>query len=100
MNFHANLREEIMALIAWDYRNQLTVILNTARHSGKPYIDVESGNLHNRVRGKQNANHKIAVCCDVMRRMMRPGDSILMEPANGDGTDLTIRYILKGNYEH
>ncbi len=30
----------------WDVRNKLTVILNTAKHSGEPYVDVESSNLH------------------------------------------------------
>ena len=35
-----------MAPTAWDFRNKLTVILNTAEHSGKPYVDVESSNLH------------------------------------------------------
>jgi hypothetical protein len=29
----------------WDFRNKLTVILNTAKQSGKAYVDVESGNL-------------------------------------------------------
>ena len=89
-----------MAAIAWDYRNQLTVILNTAKQSGESFIDVESGNLHDRVGGHQNSNHKLAICCDVMRRMMRPGDSILMEPTNGDAGNLRVRYILKGAYNH
>jgi hypothetical protein len=35
--------EASMTPTAWDLRNKLTVILNTAKHSGEPYVDVESG---------------------------------------------------------
>jgi hypothetical protein len=49
---------------AWDFRNQLSVILNTARHSGKPNIDVESDNLHKQVGGHSNSNHRMPVYRD------------------------------------
>ena len=75
---------------AWDFRNQLSVILNTARHSGKPYIDVESDNLHKQVGRHSSSNHRTPMCREVMLRMMRGGDSILRE----HDESLMIRYVL------
>ena len=75
---------------AWDFRNQLSVILNTARHSGKPYIDVESDNLHKQVGRYSSSNHRTPMCREVMLRMMRSGDSILKE----HDESLMIRYVL------
>ena len=76
---------------AWDFRNQLSVILNTARHSGKPYIDVKSNNnLHKQVGRHSNSNHRTPICREVMIRMMRGGDSILKE----HDESLMIRYVL------
>jgi hypothetical protein len=83
-------QEEIMRPTAWDFRNQLSVILNTARHGGESYIDVESDNLHKQVGGHSNSNHRMPICREVMIRMMRRGDSILKE----HGEALMIRYVL------
>ena len=78
---------------AWDFRNQLMAVLNGARQSGEPHIDVESGDLHTQVGEDPNSN-RISVCCEVMRKMMRIGDSIVNEPPSGDGATLMIRYIV------
>jgi hypothetical protein len=39
-------------------------------------------------------NDGMPVCCEVMRKMMRPGDSIVNEPLNGEDATLMIRYIV------
>jgi hypothetical protein len=83
-----------MSSTAWDFQNRLMAILNGARQSGNPYVDVESGNLHTQVGGYENSNHKIPVCCEVMRRMMRAGDSVLKETNGADEAILTIRYTV------
>ena len=80
---------------AWDFQNRLSAILNGARLSGKAYVDVESGYLHRQVEGHPNSNRSIPVCCDVMIRMMRAGDSILKEPKSGEDPKLIIRYIVQ-----
>ena len=84
-----------MTPTAWDFRNKLTVILNTAEHSGKPYVDVESSNVHTEMGGDPNSNHRMPIFHEVMTRMMRPGDSVLKETGNGHGATMMIRYILK-----
>jgi hypothetical protein len=79
---------------AWEFQNRLAAILNHARKSGQSYVDVESGNLHKEVGGYPNPNHRMPVCCEVMRSMMRVGDSVLKEPTSGQGATLIIRYTV------
>jgi 5-methylcytosine-specific restriction protein A len=88
-------KEKIMSPTAWDFQNQLMAILNGARQSGQSYIDVESGKLHQQVGGYANSNHKMPVCCEVMKKMMRFGDSVVSETANGQDSTLTIRYTVQ-----
>jgi hypothetical protein len=77
---------------AWDFQNRLMAILNSARQSGKPYIDVEAGRLHKQVAGYPTSHHRLPVCCEVMKRMMRAGDLVLNEPESKEGRKLLIRY--------
>jgi hypothetical protein len=88
-------KEEIMQPTAWDFQNQLMAILNAARQSGKPHIDVESSRLHAQSIGDPDSAQRTAVCCDVMIRMMRVGDSIVNELPDGNG--VTIRYVFGGS---
>ena len=87
-----------MTPTAWDFRNKLTVILNTAKHSGKSYVDVESGNLHKELGGDSNSHHRLPIFHEVMTKMMRPGDSILKEARHGDGATMLVRYILNAKH--
>jgi hypothetical protein len=79
---------------AWDFQNRLLALLNTARHSSQPYVDIESGYLHRQVGEQPKLNDRIPLCCEVMRKMMRPGDLIVNEPPSGADAALTIRYIV------
>jgi hypothetical protein len=88
-------KEEIMPPTAWDFQNQLMAILNAARQSGKPHIDVESGHLHTQVGEDPDSNQRMSVCCEVMRKMMRPGDAIVNEPPGGENATLMIRYVVQ-----
>jgi hypothetical protein len=80
---------------AWDFQNQLMAILNAARQSGKPHIDVESSHLHAKMIGHSDSTHRTALCCEVMISMMRAGDSIVNELPDGKG--VTIRYVFRGS---
>jgi hypothetical protein len=83
-----------MSASAWDFQNQLTAIFNGARKIGKPFVDVTSGHLCKQAGGQPVSDPKLPICCDVMRKMMRAGDSVLKEPARGQTATLTIRYML------
>jgi len=75
---------------AWDFQNQLMAILNAARQSGKPHIDVESNHLSAQMMVHPDST---PLCCEVMLRMMRAGDSIVNELPDGKG--VTIRYVFR-----
>ena len=83
---------------AWDFRNKLMAILNVAKHSGKPYVDVESGNLHAELGSDPHSNRRMPICHEVMTRIMRPGDRILKEPRPEDGTTMLVRYVLNAKH--
>jgi hypothetical protein len=87
-----------MTPTAWDFRNKLTVILNTAKHSGKPYVDVESGHLHKELGGDSKSHHRLPIFHEVMKKMMRPGDSILQE-GRDDGATMLVRYLLNAKQD-
>jgi hypothetical protein len=80
---------------AWDFQNRLMAILNGARQTGKEYVDIESSNLHKQVGGDPSSNHRMPLCWDVMRRMMRAGDAVIEEPTTERGAKLIIRYMVK-----
>jgi len=79
---------------AQDFQKELNKIFQGAQQQGKPYVDVKSGELHRRVGGYPGHNHRMPVCCEVMRRNMKPQDQILQEPPSGQGATLVIRYKL------
>jgi hypothetical protein len=48
----------------------------TAHAQGLSHIDILSGDLHRRFGGYPGQDHRMPVCCDVMRKNMRPADEI------------------------
>lgn len=74
-----------------DFEHALVMIF--ARADDQSFVDVRAGDLH-RQTGGYPGNHRMPVCCDVMRKAMQPGDQVLREPPKGNGASLTIRYLL------
>ena len=74
-----------------DFRSELYSIFSSSRGG---YVDVTSGDLHRRVGGYPGPNHRMPICCSVMRQAMQGGDVILDEPPKGNGATLAIRYRL------
>lgn len=59
---------------------------------GKSYVDVESNSFHKQLADFSISDRSMAVCRDVMIKLMRPGDSILQESPIGKSATLAIRY--------
>ena len=89
-----------MAPTAWDFRNKLLAVISAAKYKGQPYVDVESGNLHAELGGDPNSADRMSVCHEIMTKMMRPGDLILNEGADGGRATMLVRYILKTKHEN
>ena len=79
---------------AQDFQTEPNAIIQSAKSQGLPYVDVNAGDLHRKVGDYSGSDHRMPVCCNVMRQNMQPSDSILNAPPEGDGARLTIRYIL------
>jgi hypothetical protein len=71
-------------------------MMNEAVHDGRETTEINAGELHSRVADYPGRNHRIPVCCEVMRGAFAAdaGDVILEEPPSGQGASLTIRYVL------
>ena len=77
------------------FAEALEDILEKARIAGREYVDVESGYLHRKVGGYPGRNHKMPLCCRVMRSFVKAKDTILYSPPSGKGATLRIRYYLQ-----
>jgi hypothetical protein len=60
-----------------------------AEHASKTTVEINSGQLHREVGGYPSQNHRMPMCCAVMRSEMSAGDAILQEPPKKQGASLT-----------
>ena len=63
---------------------------------GKSSVAVKAGDLHKQVGGypEPKGNHRMPICCEVMRKEMGIRDEIMHSLQKGKGASLTIRYDL------
>jgi 5-methylcytosine-specific restriction protein A len=77
-----------------DFETALHGQFATAIKMGKSDIVINSGELHRLVGGYPGNNHRMPMCCSVMRAEMRVGDAIINQPPKGNGASLSIKYTL------
>lgn len=81
---------------AEDFKLELHRMMLEAIKEGRESVEIVAGDLHRRVGEFPGRNHRMPVCCAVMRGALAEdaGDVILRQPASGQGATLTIRYVL------
>jgi hypothetical protein len=79
-----------------DFRMEMYRMMNEAVREGRETTEINAGELHRRVGDYPGRNHRMPVCCEVMRGAFAPdaGDLIVEQPPSGQGASLTIRYVL------
>lgn len=80
-----------------DFENALNFIFKFKEiFENAEYADIQSGNLHRLIGGypAQNGNHRMPICCEVMKNAKQENDEVLSEPPSGQGATFTIRYKL------
>jgi 5-methylcytosine-specific restriction protein A len=78
-----------------DFQKHLNSLLAQARTLGFSAVEVTSGNLHRAVGAYPGPNHRMPVCCAVMRDTMGSNDEIVPPmPPKGNGANIRIRYQL------
>ncbi len=77
-----------------DFQQALVATFAKAVAESRDYVEIVSGDLHRYVGGYPGRDHRMALCCRVMKSQMRAADEILSEPPSGQGASLVIRYRL------
>ena len=79
---------------AEDFEQKIRQRWTDATEHGLAYVDVKSGDVHKAVGGYPGHNHRMPMCCEVMRRLMTGADRIITQPERGQGASVVIRYQL------
>jgi hypothetical protein len=82
---------------AEDFRSALIQIFKDSQQKGITFIDVRSGDLHKRLGDYPGTNHRMPICCSVMREFCDTEDITVTSPPKGDGANLVIRYYIPRN---
>lgn len=77
-----------------NFEVELENILERARNQGREFKIVISKELHEKVGSYPGPNHRMPICCSVMKNRMKVGDTITNQPKKGNGATLTIKYLL------
>ena len=79
-----------------DFEEALERHFAEATAKGHASIEINSSDLHRQVGGYPAAdgNHRMPMCCGVMRKKMQTGDKIKEETPSGQSSTLTICYRL------
>lgn len=83
-----------MELNATQFRTALTKALAAGEELGFSAVEVKAGKLHRKIGGYPGNDHRMPICCEVMRQAMNANDEIVDAPPSGQGASLTIRYRL------
>jgi 5-methylcytosine-specific restriction protein A len=76
------------------FEKMLSACITKAENEGLGFVDINAGLLHTMVGGYPGRNHRMPLCCSVMRHYMTTKDTIIQSPPKGNGASLTIRYIV------
>jgi hypothetical protein len=80
-----------------DFQAVLDELFAFSNEKGLSAITVRAGELHRLVGAYPGKDHRMPICCTVMRDFMHPGDEIVSAPPKGDGASLEIRYIFQSD---
>lgn len=77
-----------------DFENAILQLFNKYQDEGHSFIEIVSEDVHRKVGGYPESNHRMPICCNVMRNMMDEDDVVLYAPPSGMGASLKIKYYL------
>lgn len=83
-----------MAKTKDDFHSELEYIFEEATKLGIRRIEIRAGDLHRRVGMYPGPDHRMPICCQVMRNMMKEGDEITRQPEKGNGANFDVMYCL------
>jgi 5-methylcytosine-specific restriction protein A len=81
-------------LRAEDIRAELARQLGEAKRGGYRWLRMRASVLHEAAGGSSGSDHRMPLCCRVMKQEMQGDDKIVEGPPSGQGPSLTIDYWL------
>ncbi len=74
-----------MPLTAEDFRDELYRIMDEAVREGRKYVDVNAGEVHRGLGGYPGPEHRVPVCCKVMKEAVAQdyGDKVVFRRGKG-----------------
>lgn len=76
------------------FEKEILRLFEEAKSNGKKEIIIISGDVHRKVGGYPGKNHRMPICCDVMKSLMNTGDEIIFTTKSGQSARLEIKYLL------
>jgi hypothetical protein len=86
------LQPEAVMVSMDHYRDELVAQLGRAARLGRIDILANAAELYRSLVRTPHTAKEMGRCCDAMQAEMKPGDTLLIERANGAG--MTVRYLL------
>ena len=76
-----------------DFKNELLRMMREAQRAGNESVEIEARELHRRMGGYPGHDHRMPICCEVMKAQLAIdyGDAVTNEPPSGQGDSLKIR---------
>jgi hypothetical protein len=74
------------------FRRGLLAQMARATIAGQIDILINCGQLYRSLGGYPGSTHGMSFCCEAMQAEMKPGDTMILDRANGAG--MTVRYLL------
>jgi 5-methylcytosine-specific restriction protein A len=83
-----------MAKTEADFIPPIRRMMREAQAASLSSVDVTAGDVHTEAGDYPGSDHRMPICCRVMKNEMRSGDRIIESPPSGQGASLKIRYQL------
>jgi hypothetical protein len=74
------------------FRRGLLAQMTRAAKGGQIDVLINCGQLYRSLGGYPGSTHGMSFCCEAMQAEMKPGDTTILDRANGAG--MTVRYRL------
>jgi len=74
------------------FRRGLLAQMGRATIAGQMDILINCGQLYRSLGGYPGSTHGMSFCSEAMQAEMKPGDTMILDRANGAG--MTVRYLL------
>lgn len=84
----------VSRMTADEFRGALQAEFDKGARKSQHLVRIQAGDLHRVVGGYPGKDHRMPLCCSVMKSAMRCGDKIIEGPPSGKGASLLIEYKL------